>query len=102
MKNISVTEYLNYEGTMFSKSRGVGVFGDHAKETGIPVEVSYTCLFPFGFGLSPVACCLLSFACCLLTVGYMVQLSGKFCTHLWEQDSYMSVLSLNYALDFLL
>ncbi|DBA80051.1 hypothetical protein WJX79_001269 [Trebouxia sp. C0005] len=38
MKNISVTEYLNYEGTMFSKSRGVGVFGDHAKETGIPVE----------------------------------------------------------------
>lgn len=44
MKNISVTEYLNYEGTQFSKSRGVGVFGDHAKETGIPVEVSSVCL----------------------------------------------------------
>lgn len=44
MKNISVTEYLNYEGTQFSKSRGVGVFGDHAKETGIPVEVSSICL----------------------------------------------------------
>lgn len=39
MKNISVTEYLNYEGDKFSKSRGVGVFGTDAKETGIPVEV---------------------------------------------------------------
>lgn len=39
MKNISVTEYLNYEGTQFSKSRGVGVFGNDAQETGIPVEV---------------------------------------------------------------
>jgi methionyl-tRNA synthetase len=27
MKNISVTEYLNYEGGKFSKSRGTGVFG---------------------------------------------------------------------------
>ena len=40
MKNISVTEYLNYEGEKFSKSNGVGVFGDNARETGIPVEVS--------------------------------------------------------------
>ena len=40
MKSISVTEYLNYEGTFFSKSRGVGVFGNDAQETGIPVEVS--------------------------------------------------------------
>eukprot|EP00201_Polytomella_parva_P009407 CAMPEP_0175050128 /NCGR_PEP_ID=MMETSP0052_2-20121109/7098_1 /TAXON_ID=51329 ORGANISM="Polytomella parva, Strain SAG 63-3" /NCGR_SAMPLE_ID=MMETSP0052_2 /ASSEMBLY_ACC=CAM_ASM_000194 /LENGTH=595 /DNA_ID=CAMNT_0016314319 /DNA_START=12 /DNA_END=1799 /DNA_ORIENTATION=+ len=39
MKNISVTEYLNYEGGKFSKSRGTGVFGNDAKETGIPVEV---------------------------------------------------------------
>lgn len=39
MKNISVTEYLNFEGTHFSKSRGVGVFGNDAKQTGIPVEV---------------------------------------------------------------
>ena len=39
MKNISVTEYLNFEGTQFSKSRGVGVFGNDAKDTGIPVEV---------------------------------------------------------------
>lgn len=62
MKNISVTEYLNYEGTMFSKSRGVGVFGDHAKETGIPVEVTLTCLLPFGFCLLPVGFCLLPFA----------------------------------------
>ena len=38
MRNISVTEYLNYEGGKFSKSRGVGVFGNDAKETGIPVE----------------------------------------------------------------
>ncbi|KAF6255958.1 tRNA synthetases class I (M)-domain-containing protein [Scenedesmus sp. NREL 46B-D3] len=39
MKNISVTEYLNYEGGKFSKSRGTGVFGTDAVETGIPVEV---------------------------------------------------------------
>ena len=35
----SVTEYLNYEGGKFSKSRGTGVFGNDAKNTGIPVEV---------------------------------------------------------------
>ncbi|KAL4436391.1 hypothetical protein ABPG77_009953 [Micractinium sp. CCAP 211/92] len=39
MKSISVTEYLNYEDGKFSKSRGVGVFGNDAKDTGIPVEV---------------------------------------------------------------
>ncbi|KAG6546532.1 hypothetical protein Mapa_012081 [Marchantia paleacea] len=39
MKTISVTEYLNYESGKFSKSRGVGVFGNDAKTTGIPVEV---------------------------------------------------------------
>eukprot|EP00775_Hariotina_reticulata_P006776 gene6776-6993_t len=39
MKNISVTEYLNYEGGKFSKSRGTGVFGTDAVDTGIPVEV---------------------------------------------------------------
>ena len=33
------TEYLNYEDDKFSKSRGVGVFGDHAKDTGIPVDI---------------------------------------------------------------
>ena len=32
-------EYLNYEDTKFSKSRGVGVFGDNAKETGIPADI---------------------------------------------------------------
>eukprot|EP00236_Picocystis_salinarum_P001455 CAMPEP_0183828968 /NCGR_PEP_ID=MMETSP0807_2-20130328/3068_1 /TAXON_ID=88271 /ORGANISM="Picocystis salinarum, Strain CCMP1897" /LENGTH=791 /DNA_ID=CAMNT_0026074175 /DNA_START=87 /DNA_END=2462 /DNA_ORIENTATION=- len=39
MKKISVTEYLNYEGGKFSKSRGTGVFGDDAMKTGIPSEV---------------------------------------------------------------
>ena len=39
MKKISVTEYLNYEGGKFSKSRGTGVFGNDAADTGIPVEV---------------------------------------------------------------
>ncbi len=34
-----MTEYLNYEGGKFSKSRGTGVFGNDAKDTGIPVEV---------------------------------------------------------------
>ena len=32
-------EYLNYEDTKFSKSRGVGVFGDMAKDTGVPSDV---------------------------------------------------------------
>ncbi|CAI9776120.1 unnamed protein product [Fraxinus pennsylvanica] len=39
MKTISVTEYLNYEAGKFSKSKGVGVFGNDAKDTNIPVEV---------------------------------------------------------------
>lgn len=36
---LSTTEYLNYETDKFSKSRGVGVFGRGAMETGIPSEV---------------------------------------------------------------
>eukprot|EP00268_Persea_americana_P037480 TRINITY_DN3710_c0_g1_i12.p1 TRINITY_DN3710_c0_g1~~TRINITY_DN3710_c0_g1_i12.p1 ORF type:complete len:749 (+),score=126.31 TRINITY_DN3710_c0_g1_i12:1066-3312(+) len=39
MKTISVTEYLNYETGKFSKSKGVGVFGNDAKDTNIPAEV---------------------------------------------------------------
>lgn len=32
-------EYLNYEDGKFSKSRGVGVFGDNAQECGIPADI---------------------------------------------------------------
>ncbi|ESO85667.1 hypothetical protein LOTGIDRAFT_229481 [Lottia gigantea] len=39
VKHMSATEYLNYEDTKFSKSRGVGVFGNNAKDTGIPADV---------------------------------------------------------------
>ena len=39
MHRISVTEYLNYESGKFSKSRGVGVFGNNARDTGISVDV---------------------------------------------------------------
>eukprot|EP01107_Rhizomastix_libera_P011071 TRINITY_DN28444_c0_g1_i1.p1 TRINITY_DN28444_c0_g1~~TRINITY_DN28444_c0_g1_i1.p1 ORF type:complete len:755 (+),score=169.30 TRINITY_DN28444_c0_g1_i1:10-2274(+) len=39
MRHISTTEYLNYENDKFSKSRGVGVFGDDAVNSGIPSEV---------------------------------------------------------------
>ncbi|XP_075997267.1 methionine--tRNA ligase, cytoplasmic isoform X2 [Genypterus blacodes] len=39
VNHLIATEYLNYEDTKFSKSRGVGVFGDMAKETGIPSDV---------------------------------------------------------------
>jgi len=39
LNSISTTEYLNYEGGKFSKSRGSGVFGTDAKSTGIPAEV---------------------------------------------------------------
>lgn len=36
--HMSSTEYLNYEDGKFSKSRGVGVFGSDAIETGIPAD----------------------------------------------------------------
>uniref|UniRef100_A0A453SKM1 methionine--tRNA ligase n=1 Tax=Aegilops tauschii subsp. strangulata TaxID=200361 RepID=A0A453SKM1_AEGTS len=39
MKNISVTEYLNYESGKFSKTKGIGVFGNDAKATNIPADV---------------------------------------------------------------
>uniref|UniRef100_A0A3P8SI51 Methionine--tRNA ligase, cytoplasmic n=1 Tax=Amphiprion percula TaxID=161767 RepID=A0A3P8SI51_AMPPE len=39
VSHLVATEYLNYEDTKFSKSRGVGVFGDMAKDTGIPADV---------------------------------------------------------------
>lgn len=39
VNHLVATEYLNYEDTKFSKSRGVGVFGDMAKDTGIPSDV---------------------------------------------------------------
>ncbi|KAF3934695.1 hypothetical protein ABW20_dc0105381 [Dactylellina cionopaga] len=37
--HISTTEYLQYEGGKFSKSRNVGVFGNNAQDTGIPPDV---------------------------------------------------------------
>jgi methionyl-tRNA synthetase len=36
---ILISEYLQYEGDKFSKSRGIGVFGDQASLTGIPSSV---------------------------------------------------------------
>ncbi|MCL2804522.1 MAG: methionine--tRNA ligase [Treponema sp.] len=39
LHHMSSTEYLNYENSKFSKSRGVGVFGTDAVETGIPADV---------------------------------------------------------------
>ena len=39
LHHLSTTEYLNYEGTKFSKGNGVGVFGDQAQSTNIPSEV---------------------------------------------------------------
>ncbi|KAH8915982.1 methionyl-tRNA synthetase [Atractiella rhizophila] len=39
LDSISVTDYLNYEGTKFSKSRNVGVFGDAVAKTGLPSSV---------------------------------------------------------------
>jgi len=37
--HLSATDYLTYEGEKFSKSRGVGVFGDSAQATGIESDV---------------------------------------------------------------
>jgi len=39
LHHVSVTEYLNYESGKFSKSRGLGVFGDDVQTTNIPVEI---------------------------------------------------------------
>ncbi|MCJ1471290.1 putative methionine--tRNA ligase, cytoplasmic protein rar1 [Pseudocyphellaria aurata] len=39
LHHLSTTEYLNYENGKFSKSRGVGVFGTNAKDTGISPDV---------------------------------------------------------------
>lgn len=39
VSNLMATEYLNYEDGKFSKSRGVGVFGDQAMSTGIPSDI---------------------------------------------------------------
>ncbi len=37
--HMSGSEYLNYESGKFSKSKGIGVFGNDAKESGIPADV---------------------------------------------------------------
>ncbi|VBB86628.1 Putative methionyl-tRNA synthetase, cytoplasmic [Podospora comata] len=39
VKTLSTTEYLNYEGGKFSKSKGVGVFGNNARDTGIDPDI---------------------------------------------------------------
>ncbi|GFY56073.1 methionine--tRNA ligase, cytoplasmic, partial [Trichonephila inaurata madagascariensis] len=39
ISHLAATEYLNYEDVKFSKSRGIGVFGDDAKDTGLPSDI---------------------------------------------------------------
>jgi methionyl-tRNA synthetase len=39
LHHVSTTEFLNYEDGKFSKSRGVGVFGNNVMDTGIPASV---------------------------------------------------------------
>ncbi|BES94329.1 synthetase [Nesidiocoris tenuis] len=39
LSRLFATEYLNYENGKFSKSRGIGVFGNDAKDTGIPSDI---------------------------------------------------------------
>ena len=39
LATLSSTEYLNYEDLKFSKSRGTGIFGDHAKDSGIESDL---------------------------------------------------------------
>ncbi|XP_066142943.1 methionine--tRNA ligase, cytoplasmic [Euwallacea fornicatus] len=39
VSHIMATEYLNYEDGKFSKSRGIGVFGNDARDTKIPSDV---------------------------------------------------------------
>ncbi|PGH06057.1 methionine-tRNA ligase [Blastomyces parvus] len=37
--HLATTDYLTYEGGKFSKSRGIGVFGDSAQQTGVSADV---------------------------------------------------------------
>ena len=39
LHHISSSEYLNYESGKFSKSKGIGVFGSDAKNSGIPADM---------------------------------------------------------------
>jgi methionyl-tRNA synthetase len=39
LHHMSSSEYMNYEAGKFSKSKGVGVFGNDAQNTGIPADV---------------------------------------------------------------
>ncbi|MCQ2612789.1 MAG: methionine--tRNA ligase [Treponemataceae bacterium] len=39
LHHMSSTEYLNYESGKFSKSKGIGVFGTDARESGIPADM---------------------------------------------------------------
>ena len=39
VNHLMSTEYLNYEDAKFSKSRGIGVFGNDAQDTGIPSDI---------------------------------------------------------------
>jgi methionyl-tRNA synthetase len=39
LHHMSSTEYLNYESGKFSKSKGIGVFGNDVQDTGIPADV---------------------------------------------------------------
>ena len=39
VKHLMATEYLNYEDAKFSKSRGIGVFGNDAADTEIPSDI---------------------------------------------------------------
>lgn len=49
LKKICVNEFLNYKGGKFSKSKGVGVFGDGAMHSGLPADAYrfyITAVFP--------------------------------------------------------
>ena len=39
LHQLNSTEYLNYEGGKFSKSRGTGIFGSDARDSGIPASI---------------------------------------------------------------
>ncbi|KAK0735036.1 tRNA synthetases class I (M)-domain-containing protein [Lasiosphaeria miniovina] len=39
LHHLSTTDYLTYEGGKFSKSRGIGVFGDSAHETEVASDI---------------------------------------------------------------
>ena len=100
----SLAEYLNYEDGKFSKSRGVGVFGNNAQESGIPADIfrfyllyirpeTQVCVHVCMHACVRVCICACMCACvcaCVHVCGAYVHL----CVHVWCMHERVSAYTL--------